>query len=1003
MAVVTPSRVETSNETNHFNHSLANGKDVLNTNAIYKIAKQCLGQGYDRVNKKTLNQAFENFSNDDINIDHYKTFDEGASGIDKETAISKLIRKIGFNASLNFKVSAHPSLKYEKFSETTEETNKLVYASSFIHYVKFSFKNTPKPKDNMDPELIGDAYVKSGWAYAGYTITLELSDRNHKEKNNNHFSTGVNFDIFKIALGLSFDKETDSLKDKKFKNITFEAKGMGSYSVPTEYLSDDMNLIKEALTKIKKDFLEKLPYIQYLQQCIEDDDVTPYRIPKPKPDFLSFKLPTLLDMEEIPQWPIGTWDGDLTILATKIEAMFSEESKQKLLENSLGDIELDFIFDSMMKVFSENFKNTKDQTSDTMVLGKSGAGKSLLIGYLLGNKVIEPETQLNHSRKLQFAKDEEHCPIIGSGVSVTKGCRTFKKYIDTAGFLDTGGSSFDLCNAAAIHMTTQVCSPKNLILVISPNVFDERGQEFLGLIKNLQKFLYNANDKSVLSSILLLINDKKNPIKPTVNLIVNQINDAINILQTEQKNLLGESKYNQLISYVSSFFFKKNESKIKELLLQLPEKRRDKYFEYQNSVNILKTIIGIDDGIEEETVTNPNKKPNIIVADFLTNETRKKIKEWEESISSRSLSRESFNMYSLVENGYSKFKYALNLGVLYFDGLLREKERVNNLLKRTEELIEECENHIRTLNNPTGIMPSKDYVDIKEKLLKKLGTIEESLGKYKKQRDYNIKEIDRLQKSTELKVLAELKTSEPITYRYWFVFFDSWAKKYTFNYSGSPFPIKMEKKENNKIESSVAKKEDNIDIIIEKSKSPGKFFDENDSKLCEGKYTVKYLPTWCHNLEDCKASVTLKVKEMNHPNTPVRINALYEELGDETVCHSIKYQVINLENEINDLKKEINSVNECINNSKTKESYIENISNNLKKLQDKKMQYSKALIGIDSNLNPYKEFCTVLGQTAHEFCHTSSIEVLDAKEKEIFDSFYLRTKAMSKNKETENS
>ena len=152
--------------------------------------------------------------------------------------------------------------------------------------------------------------------------------------------------------------------------------------------------------------------------------------------------------------------------------------------------------------------------------------KACFIGYMLGQEIISTNIDIEGESQpvYAYANNNNNCPTIGHFGGMTKGGRAYKRYIDTAGLFDPSGDETDICNAAAIHMVTQTCSPRRLIIMVPSSIFfDGRGQGLMHQVTRLQKILYNATDKSVLSSILFLVNEKSTTKIPIYKFVLPRI------------------------------------------------------------------------------------------------------------------------------------------------------------------------------------------------------------------------------------------------------------------------------------------------------------------------------------------------------------------------------------------------------------------------------------------------------------------------------------------------
>ena len=214
------------------------------------------------------------------------------------------------------------------------------------------------------------------------------------------------------------------------------------------------------------------------------------------------------------------------------ETVYHDLSSNLLSQNT-------FIISASLK--NEVIRICADINGHTIVLGSTGTGKSLLIGYLLGARL----EKIYHQTMGRWVLDYRDpiglnpYPIIGHTKSQTKGYNVCQSYIDTAGFFDTGGCEENIRNARAIAESIETYSPKRIIVVLTSNDFSEsRSAGFLSTIHKIQKIFSYPIDDKILSSILFVINDRDDAKRSYSNKTLYLIKPCITICKEERDNEL---------------------------------------------------------------------------------------------------------------------------------------------------------------------------------------------------------------------------------------------------------------------------------------------------------------------------------------------------------------------------------------------------------------------------------------------------------------------------------
>lgn len=531
-------------------------------------------------------------------------------------------------------------------------------------------------------------------------------------------------------------------------------------------------------------------------------------------------------------------------LAKEMNKIFSCEY-QRTLTQTLGTLSMVDMLSAINEIFSiaEDVVNVRQSVLPgySMVMGETGLGKSLFIGYAIGMGIRRGNPPNEHT--FVYDNDQIIGPEIGHGASKTKGCKPFKHYIDTAGFSDSAGLEAEICNAAAVHMIAKSYPVKRLIVMLSLGVFDGRAQGFFALINRLKRIFRNPIDDSIWSSIFFVINNKEIIIDPATgkpiakSFVSRKIKGAIATLEDELRRI------------------------------NLKSHGEGHYSDLEGSLTILKKVLQAD---------------NYLVANFLDDKTRAEIQEWENTHDQILLSK-FFTTENLIENGFIKFKTSLISIATYFNVLFFKKQELNSRLASLKAFLnEKC-----TELEKTGIDSEDPAMALRAK---KLEIIE--LQKEKKIRGQTLFRLSVDNSPVELTTLAPNELIQPSRK----IGPIEISKTYTFRYNGIPL---LEAKRN-QVDGIFSDGQINLDDgIYECRYKPASAQKNNDAKIAlfvrnkdhpSTKGTIQLITTELRSLN-------LKIIELQKQRSILHAKYLQAE--------DLSEQVIKIREEIEDRLNEI--------------------------------------------------------------------------------------------------
>lgn len=302
------------------------------------------------------------------------------------------------------------------------------------------------------------------------------------------------------------------------------------------------------------------------------------------------------------------------------------DNELETLPKSENTTNLTSLYMQMAEVFSSqlNHMPEKSEKPCTLVLGPTGTGKSLLIGYLKGNPIEKKEVEIGISKKirsvLEYKSDTKgNRPEIGHGSEQTRGAPVYDNYIDTGGFPFSSVKNIErrIWNAFALQLTIARYQPNRAIFMLSDINTSPKGR-FVEEIRTLCEIFDQSSEATFWGNTLFVINNKeKNP-------ELQEIKKKIELCSAELEEASEISPSN-----------------------------------YQKAFEALEQI---------------KEHSKFIIANFTTSQTRDEVNKWlSETQSHKHELVENCNFLSLIPGGERKLKTALNAARLYFEELEHRK------------------------------------------------------------------------------------------------------------------------------------------------------------------------------------------------------------------------------------------------------------------------------------------------------------------------------------------
>ena len=165
------------------------------------------------------------------------------------------------------------------------------------------------------------------------------------------------------------------------------------------------------------------------------------------------------------------------------------------------------------KTAEEIEKRGKPGMKKVFVVGNTGAGRSTLLGYLIGHEMKKEYYRIDYASVAEPGVVDR--PVIGhrrraqtKGCSVYHSLQAYLQLIDSAGSLDSGGAHSDLINAVSLTMMSETHPPDVLLVMITSSaVLEARSSGFLTIIHNLMKAFRAHELETVLPALVFVIND----------------------------------------------------------------------------------------------------------------------------------------------------------------------------------------------------------------------------------------------------------------------------------------------------------------------------------------------------------------------------------------------------------------------------------------------------------------------------------------------------------------
>lgn len=848
-----------------------------------------LGFGFRREGEKLLrcNHKIANSNIDDIIIDKPVSFFETIIGINQNEIANSIDKK--FNLIAGFK-GIGLIATCESSEESDQKSRQLKYIVRRIEGIHCQSTRKPTIVDNIgayDVNRHGHCVALVGFAYIGYELIFTIDILEDKAISTNEANIDIAVTLGNFELGISGESASKSLRNVKCGKIHVSSRGIGYSAIPsiTKNIDNSVDII-ECIASFDSEFLRRLPSIStreyYVSPLFSDwtEDIVTY--------FRSSTPPTNNALAPVIKQYIPIEDGFLE-LAERMYDSCTDKEKGILKIALEGTIAKEVVpaikgmIESIEGAFHNIFEITSlaNKSTYTAVMGLTGAGKSLLIGTLLGGRIEETD---NCSYRFVNSTGLSLPEVSASRNSVSRGGSLYGTYIDTAGLFDTKGIEMNICNSMAIHLAFSSHTPKRLIIVISPSYFDNRAMGLREIFRMLKVCIRSFPDEDTLSSILFVLNKQilasgeENTTEGGLHRLISQrLKILRNDINTEIMNFI--KKHNHLISKneiykpfgsevlpsvasrmagaVSSFIYAPaTEVNIHEILNRIH--RIDPEFveevkSYIEDINTLESLwkggrfIIIDFSISEQgTYLKPNGFHHI--------------KKWQESRTTGYLKKKDFVVKNLIHNGESVFRTIIRLIVSYFNRRFTERSNMKSDIDSYKVQLTETLSEIEEIRKNLGSGTSDEgIIDKKNEAIKASGKCTHDLGLLKV-------EIDNLRNNINpMYINPPIVATEPITPRNFFSH-PVWAKEYIFEYK-SHAPIIGVKMTPSEYRQDISR------WLSGPSERGGFYFSEDKSDGKDGThmYKIRFLPRWWGHKKDRDANIIIQIATKDHPDTHASI------------------------------------------------------------------------------------------------------------------------------------
>lgn len=212
---------------------------------------------------------------------------------------------------------------------------------------------------------------------------------------------------------------------------------------------------------------------------------------------------------------------------------------------------------SLLNSATESVKKSKCKQS-TLVIGNTGAGKSTLINYLLGYKLVPVEDDLTGEISIEVDSTETGYAKIGQSLlhSETLYSKTYEgsdgnTYCDCPGFNETRGDIFKIATGISIKATLNAFdSVKGIIVVIDAASFlTNRAVGIRSVIQALDNFLGISNGdqscerlKNIFNSLIFVITKSKQK-GGSLKYFNKFYQESLNDMRSRSKSMANLCKY----------------------------------------------------------------------------------------------------------------------------------------------------------------------------------------------------------------------------------------------------------------------------------------------------------------------------------------------------------------------------------------------------------------------------------------------------------------------------
>ena len=965
--------------------------------AIRLSARRFLGHGYSRgVEGGQLRQmVLCDFPDTDIDISHQENIRLHKVGENVHDTLTELHHSVGikFKIGVNEEISGSGSTSSGSVTRTMSQNKDIVFTFLHIQRAQCSLRTLPpltagKTIRDLD---IGDSFVRAGIVYIGYYVNITLHTTINTCSTTSKSNSAANGSYVSLAsFGLSREEKELFLTDRQVTSVTMYAHGFGGYD-PQIILPAITNLEQASneLSSIEHSFSSSLINLKnweiQIDQGCGSGHIEEYTIFGPlfvaPPPSLPGSPYNFLSSPPVKQTSVVFNQTLYYDLAQEIYSKLSERERGVLTE-----INLNIMLESIKEFFSGIANETNkhnDKKNPILVLGHTGAGKSTLIGYLLGQELVY-KPLASSKIVLDYSEPRPSFPVIGHRTyqSTTKGGHLYTipnsrfEYIDCAGAVDTSGVEADICNAMAISMLIKLVPPKKIVVVCDPtDITLNKGTNFIDLIDRLRRCLKNPTDQRMWSSILFLANDHNPPGQRSgaaemKELILHELGEAIDSIQEECKRLIPPksrlTKILELLEIDDEDLFEEDYSNSHppEPFTPFEIQTNRRVSEYQCKKQILALL---------------RKYHNmLIVTDFSTNNTKTSVLAALNTATPSSLPKDFFTPEHLYDDKISQLSFQFNTVLVvvasYFNEIVLKKDNyasiiadLNNRLRTINDAIERAGNDERQLTANPQLFISQNSGRIKE-IDEKLGIDdkqkpENNTGKYKEH--YSLvtqlqileNHISKEHTDNTPTNLPSIGPIDPISPRPFF----SWsANRYTFKYHGIPFLTAC------------------LQIPPERKRSFNTAITICDPDA--GTYEAYYEPAWWKYEEDCNIKAIIQVRAKDHPATHAKIREL------KTEQDIVKEHLKNLNASIAGLKFQKEQLQSTIvDNIRARilegEGRLVKERDNIAKDLEQNM---KELAEIESKITSYSDFCMLLTNIITTFGLESTSTT---REREIFVKF----------------